>query len=232
MKVDLIKSFQFEAAHRTSAPDGREVRLHGHSYRVDIHVAGKCNPDLGWLIDYGDISKQFDPLFRQLDHFDLDRVEGMENTSVEGIRDWISTRLDLETAAWHEVHVCIIGDCVYHAAPVPADTTYGLPPRIRFGFEAAHALPKLPEAHKCRRMHGHSFTVEVGANETMHLSERLPGVYRALDHTCLNDIDGLSNPTSEHVARWIWHRLQPDVPDLSVVVVAETCTARCLYRGE
>jgi 6-pyruvoyltetrahydropterin/6-carboxytetrahydropterin synthase len=80
-------------------------------------------------------------------------------------------------------------------------------------------------------MHGHSFQVEVGAAETMHLSDRLPAVYRELDHTCLNDIPGLSNPTSEQIARWIWNALIPNVPDLSVVVVAETCTARCWYRG-
>jgi 6-pyruvoyltetrahydropterin/6-carboxytetrahydropterin synthase len=232
VKVDLIKSFQFEAAHRSPGPDGGEPRLHGHSYRVDIHVWGECDPHLGWLVDYGDIAKQFDPLYRQLDHFDLDRVAGMDDTSEDGIRDWILARLDLQSAAQTDVRVCIVGDCAYHAVPVPADKTYHLPPRIRFGFEAAHALVNLPETHKCRRMHGHSFSVEAGANETMHLSERLPEIYRALDRTCLNEIEGLSNPTSEHVAQWIWRHLQPNVPDLSVVVVAETCTARCLYRGE
>jgi len=232
VKVDLIKSFQFEAAHRSPGPRGGQPRLHGHSYRVDIHVSGECDPHLGWLLDYGDISKQFDPLYRQLDHFDLDQIEGMDDTSLPGVRNWICARLNLGTTAQNNVYLGIVGDCVYRAAPVPADETYNLPPRIRFGFEAAHALPNLPESHKCRRMHGHSFSVEVGATETMHLSEQLLDVYRALDRTCLNDIAGLSNPTSEHVARWIWQRLRPNVPDLTVVVVAETCTARCLYRGE
>ncbi len=232
MKVDLIKSYQFEAAHRTRPAEGGNPRLHGHSYHVDIHVSGECDPNLGWLIDYGDITRQFEPLYRQLDHVDLDDVEGLHDTSVRGVRDWIAARLDLETTAKTDVHVCIIGKCVYHAVPVAAEKTYSLPPRIRFGFEAAHALPNLPETHKCRRMHGHSFSAEVGAAETMHLSDRLPDVYHQLDHRCLNEIEDLSNPTSEHVARFIWNQLQPNVPDLSVVVVAETCTARCLYRGQ
>jgi 6-pyruvoyltetrahydropterin/6-carboxytetrahydropterin synthase len=231
VKADLIKSFQFEAAHRSPAPKGGDPKLHGHGYRVDIHVSGECDSHLGWLVDYGDISKRFDPLFRQLDHFTLEDVDGMDDTSVDGVRQWIVDRLELEMPVSLDVDVSIVGDCVYHAAPVPADSKYGLPPRIRFGFEAAHALTKLPETHKCRRMHGHSFLVEVGAAETMHLSDRLPAVYRELDHTCLNDIPGLSNPTSEQIARWIWNALIPNVSDLSVVVVAETCTARCWYRG-
>lgn len=232
MKIDLIKSFQFEAAHTSLAPKGDVPNLHGHSYRVDIHACGECDPHLGWLVDYGDISKRFDPLFRQLDHFTLEEVDGMNDTSVGGIRRWIADRLKLDAPVALDVHVCIVGGCAYHAAPVPADSVYDLPPRIRFGFEAAHALPMLPDTHKCKRMHGHSFLVEVGALETLRLADRLPEIYRRLDHTCLNEIEGLSNPTSEQVARWIWNSLHPEVPDLSAIVVAETCTARCIYRGE
>jgi 6-pyruvoyltetrahydropterin/6-carboxytetrahydropterin synthase len=45
-------------------------------------------------------------------------------------------------------------------------------------------------------------------------------------------VDGLENPTSENLARWIWDRLKPRLPKLSQVVVRETCTAGCIYRGE
>jgi 6-pyruvoyltetrahydropterin/6-carboxytetrahydropterin synthase len=57
-------------------------------------------------------------------------------------------------------------------------------------------------------------------------------IWEKLDHYCLNEIPGLENPTSEHIAVWIWQRLKPRLPLLSEVVVAETCTARCVYRGE
>ncbi len=57
-------------------------------------------------------------------------------------------------------------------------------------------------------------------------------VFERLDHYCLNDIEGLENPTSENLARWIWRRLQPDLPRLSKVVVRETCTSGCVYTGD
>ena len=53
-----------------------------------------------------------------------------------------------------------------------------------------------------------------------------------LDHRLLNEIEGLENPTSENLARWIWRELKPALPGLSKLVVRETCTAGCIYRGE
>ena len=56
-------------------------------------------------------------------------------------------------------------------------------------------------------------------------------LFERLDHYCLNDIEGLENPTSENLARWIWVRLLPSLPELSKVVVQETCNAGCIYSG-
>jgi 6-pyruvoyltetrahydropterin/6-carboxytetrahydropterin synthase len=53
-----------------------------------------------------------------------------------------------------------------------------------------------------------------------------------LDHHYLNEVEGLSNPTSEVISRWIWDRLRPSLPDLSQIVLHETCTAGCTYRGD
>ena len=112
-----------------------------------------------------------------------------------------------------------------------------------FGFEAAHLLPNVPAGHKCARLHGHSFAVEVhvrGAADpalgwVMDFAD-LKAAWRpldeALDHRYLNDIPGLENPTSEVLARWIWQRLTPVLPGLSEVVVRETCTSGCRYRGD
>ncbi len=112
-----------------------------------------------------------------------------------------------------------------------------------FTFEAAHYLPKTPEGHKCRRMHGHSFAAHVYLRgevdpETGWIMD-FADVKRAfrpleeqLDHTVLNDVEGLDNPTSENLARWIWERLAPELPGLSKVIVQETCIAGCIYRGE
>ena len=115
--------------------------------------------------------------------------------------------------------------------------------RRTFQFEAAHLLPHLPKSHKCRRLHGHSFTVEIVVSgecdaklgwvmDYARISEAFKPLWEKLDHRYLNEIPGLKNPTSEILAVWIWKRLKPKLPQLTEVVVAETCTARCAYRGE
>lgn len=112
-----------------------------------------------------------------------------------------------------------------------------------FRFEAAHRLPNVPEGHKCARLHGHSFRVEVhvagpvGADtgwvmDFADVRAACEPVRLELDHYYLNDIAGLDNPTSEVLARWIWDRLAPALPGLAAIVVRETCTSGCVYRGD
>jgi|HubBroStandDraft_4_1064222.scaffolds.fasta_scaffold951635_2 6-pyruvoyltetrahydropterin/6-carboxytetrahydropterin synthase len=112
-----------------------------------------------------------------------------------------------------------------------------------FSFEAAHRLPHVPVGHKCSRLHGHSFRVEVRVEgpvddrtgwirDFADLTCAMKPVLERLDHYYLNEIEGLENPTSEVLARWIWDRLVPSLPDLSEIVVRETCTSGCVYRGE
>lgn len=114
--------------------------------------------------------------------------------------------------------------------------------RKNFQFEAAHLLPLLPENHKCRRLHGHSFKVEIAIEgpcdpilgwvmDYADMKTAFKPVWETLDHHYLNEIPGLENPTSENIAIHIWNHLKPRLPLLTEVVVAETCTARCVYRG-
>ena len=113
----------------------------------------------------------------------------------------------------------------------------------QFTFEAAHRLPNVPPGHKCARLHGHSFevTVHVRGPLAAHegwvmdfadLKAAVKPIIAELDHFYLNDIAGLENPTSEVIARWIWRRLVPTLSGLSQIVVRETCTSGCVYRGE
>jgi len=112
-----------------------------------------------------------------------------------------------------------------------------------FTFEAAHRLPHVPEGHKCARLHGHSFRVEVHVRGPLDptlgwvmdfadLKAAWKPLDDALDHRYLNEIPGLENPTSEVLARWLGVKLTPVLPGLSEIVVRETCTSGCRYRGE
>ena len=112
-----------------------------------------------------------------------------------------------------------------------------------FRFEAAHRLPRVPEGHQCARMHGHGFLLEIEVKgpvdpamgwvmDFADLTAAVKPVLDQLDHSMLNDVEGLENPTSENLVRWIWDRLQPRLSLLTRVGIAETCTARCDYRGE
>jgi 6-pyruvoyltetrahydropterin/6-carboxytetrahydropterin synthase len=111
-----------------------------------------------------------------------------------------------------------------------------------FTFEAAHRLPNVPAGHKCARLHGHSFRVEVHVSGPVDpdlgwvmdfgdVKAAFASVHDALDHRYLNEVEGLENPTSERLAVWIWDRLAGGGLPLSKVVVRETCTVGCVYEG-
>ena len=112
-----------------------------------------------------------------------------------------------------------------------------------FTFEAAHRLPNVPAGHKCSRLHGHSYRVELHVRgpigersgwimDFADLTEAFNPLRAQLDHYYLNEVEGLENPTSENLARWIWKRLRPTLPQLHYVMVRETCTSGCIYQGE
>lgn len=111
-----------------------------------------------------------------------------------------------------------------------------------FTVEAAHRLPHVPEGHKCARLHGHSFRIELHLSgpidpqagwvmDFADVKAAFKPIYERLDHHYLNDISGLENPTSEQLAKWIWDQAKPLLPLLSAIVVHETCTSGCRYTG-
>ncbi len=112
-----------------------------------------------------------------------------------------------------------------------------------FQIEAAHRLPNVPSGHKCSKLHGHSFRVRVYVSGNLvkdygwvmdfaEISAAFAPLHAILDHNYLNDVEGLENPTSENLSRWIWVRLLPVLKGLSCIEVQETCTSGCSYRGE
>lgn len=111
-----------------------------------------------------------------------------------------------------------------------------------FSLDAAHRLPNVPEGHKCARLHGHTFKIEIHVSGVVDakmgwvmdfsaIKKAFAPIYEQLDHHYLNEIEGLENPTSENLAAWIWARLKPELAELSEIVIYETCTSGCRYRG-
>jgi 6-pyruvoyltetrahydropterin/6-carboxytetrahydropterin synthase len=112
-----------------------------------------------------------------------------------------------------------------------------------FRFESAQTLPKAPPGHKCSGMHGHSFKVEISVEgevdpatgwvyDHAEISRAMKPLLFLLDHAYLNEVEGLENPTIENMAYWFWQKLLPGCPGLCEIVIHETPTARCVYRGQ
>jgi 6-pyruvoyltetrahydropterin/6-carboxytetrahydropterin synthase len=112
----------------------------------------------------------------------------------------------------------------------------------KYYFQAAHMLPNVKPGHKCGNMHGHGFAVILNTkyrivDSNLELdSEKLDNiwapVFELLDHACLNDIDGLNNPTSELLSQWIWNQMKPQLSALSFISVFETASCGAHYDGE
>lgn len=111
-----------------------------------------------------------------------------------------------------------------------------------FTFEAAHRLPKVPQTHRCHRMHGHSYRIEVTLEgpvdpetgfviDFFDVEDAFGPLLKRLDHYCLNEIEGLENPTAENICQWIWQRTKPVLPLLSKITVFETADCWAEYEG-
>ncbi len=110
-----------------------------------------------------------------------------------------------------------------------------------FRFEAAHSLPGAPEGHKCRRLHGHNYRVDVHVTgqpdktsgwviDFGEIKKIVEPILDTLDHRFLNEIPGLENSTAEMLAKYIWERIKPRLSGLSAVAVWESDTSMCVYR--
>ncbi len=230
MKAHLVKIMYVEAAHRTPGGGALENRL---SYKIEILASGTPDAHIGWIVDFAELKHLFAPLYEQLDHAYLNHVPGLEHdTTLPALQRWILDRLEPHPEWLDGVRVSITGDGCFKPVHLPEDDFERLPERIRITFEAAQSLPQLPGAHPCKKIHGHSYRLEVGAKNLDGLAMLLPDLYATLDHTYLNEIPGLESATTERICRWVWEWLERHGVTPTITVVQETPTARCLYYGE
>ena len=231
-------SGRFEAARAIDSlgADHRSHALHGHGFQVSVCAA---LPD-DWApfpgAEVGALRQRLEEVLAPLNYAHLNVLISVPTD--ENIARWIHARLDLP--GLDRVAVQSTAD---HGVELDRDGQAHVWRRYR--FSAAHRLPHVPAGHKCGRMHGHGFEVVLqtrpSATSTASLSiSGLPGdvldaawapLQRELDHRCLNDIDGLENPTSEAISAWLWARLQPVLPELTWVTVFETASCGANFDG-
>lgn len=112
----------------------------------------------------------------------------------------------------------------------------------RFTFDSAHYLPNVPADHKCRNVHGHTYRVTVFLEGDLQpeldwivdfaeVSRIVKAVIRVVDHRLLNEIPGLENPTCEVIAAWLWKKIEPELPTLRRIELAETPTSGVIFEG-
>lgn len=223
----LIARGRFEAARRLShlPSHAPEHGLHGHGFDVRLrarHDALAAAP----ATEVQALREHLEQALRPLQYSDLNEL--LDQPDDAGLAAWVLQRLGTAAAG--------AGLCL-HSTPtqgVAGDARGGFSSFRRYRFLAAHYLPNVPPGHKCGRMHGHGFEVELRADGVDHatLDARWEALARRLDHTLLNDLEGLENPTSEMLAAWIWRALHPALPTLRAVCVFETGSSGARFDGD
>jgi 6-pyruvoyltetrahydropterin/6-carboxytetrahydropterin synthase len=113
----------------------------------------------------------------------------------------------------------------------------------QFTFDSAHFLPRVPEGHKCREIHGHTYTLTVfiegpvdeqigWVSDFAGIKQVIKGILDMVDHKLLNNVPGLENPTCELVAIWLWKKIKQAIPQLKKVELWETPTSGVIYEGD
>tara|TARA_B100000900_G_C20524646_1_gene693649 strand:- start:344 stop:700 length:357 start_codon:yes stop_codon:yes gene_type:complete len=112
-----------------------------------------------------------------------------------------------------------------------------------FSIEAARSLPNLPQNHPCNNIHGHSFKVKIIVRGLVNeqtgfvidfseIDTAFKPIFKQLDHNYLNNVSGLENPSSENMCHWIWNKLKPNLPNLYEIIIEETESTGCSYKGD
>ncbi len=222
--------------------------LHGHSYTASVRVPLKATETMLQHEPVSFLKEHLQTTIKPLNYTLLN--QHLDIPTDENLARWIHKKIDLQGI--DRVAIQSTHDC-----GVDLDNKGHAHIWKRYRFEAAHQLPHVPEGHQCGRMHGHGFEVILHANQNLgaryekdafetedsvghadmgvdfeQIDRFWKPLHKQLDFTCLNDISGLENPTSEVLANWIWLQLKPDFEQLSWVTVYETHTSGCHYNGE
>jgi len=222
----------FEAARQLGqcAPAHPAFRLHGHGFtaRVQCAIAPAWADFPGGEVDK--LQQRLAAVLAPLDYRCLN--EHLAEPSDSNLARWLAQQLADPALGALEVGV----DSTDRQGAL-RDAAGRMHVWRRYVFQSAHRLPNVPAGHKCGRMHGHGFEaiVQAGEEDGAVDYERLDALWaplqQQLHYACLNEIEGLQNPTSEMLSSWIWQRLQPALPSLSQVTVFETASCGARFDG-
>ncbi len=230
MKAQIVKTMYIEAARRVHGTHA--AALTGNSYRIDLIAEGEIDPDIGWVIDYADMKRFFEPVRRRLDHCCLSDIPGLEHdVSPEVLQRWIAEQLRPWPAWFAGVRVSVPAPAGFVLETLPPDVAMGLPARAVFSFSAAQSLPQLPDGHPCRELHGHTYQIEIAPGDAPTLEQAAADMFTHLDNKYINDLPGLEQATAERIAAWIWRFLVDKGIAPTLVAVQETPSNRCHYFG-
>lgn len=230
----LIAASSFEAARKVKILEGNHPsrRLHGHSFLAKLRV--EVDPD-----DNSRNGTEVESLYQCL-------KDCVTELDYKYLNDYLSVPTDENLARWINKrmlgsNINTIGIQSTQNQGVDIDAQQKAHVWRRSRFEAAHKLPNVPQGHQCGRMHGHGFEVILHSEQNIsgqqlgidydRLEELWLPIYKLLNHSCLNDIEGLQNPTSEVLCNWLWDKLKPLCESLSWVSVYETTSAGCHFNG-
>lgn len=227
-------SSRFEAArHVDILPVGHRCRgMHGHGFMATAYAAVPAD----WVAYAGGevaaLQRQVDRCTGLLTYSVLN--EKLAQPTDENLARWIRGRLDAPG----------IDRIAVQSTPnqgVEVDARDHAHAWRRYRFQAAHRLPHVPLGHKCGRLHGHGFEVIVHADQDLagadlsidydRLDELWAPIAAQVNYRCLNEVQGLENPTSEMISSWLWERLKPALPALSWVTVYETASCGATFDG-
>jgi 6-pyruvoyltetrahydropterin/6-carboxytetrahydropterin synthase len=227
----ICAATRFEAARQIGElPEGHpSARLHGHGFVAQV----RCAVPARWAaFEGGEVQRlrhELTAAVAPLDHHLLNDQVAIPTDA--NLARWIVRQPGLPAAAQLRLQST-------PRSGVDVDAAGHAHLWRRHVFQAAHVLPRVPVGHKCGRMHGHGFEVVLHADQDAAAAISHDDIDAAwaplqaqLDHACLNDLTGLTNPTSELLSSWIWARLKPVLPALSWVTVYETASCGALFDG-
>ncbi len=234
--IQFIASSRFDAARSVEIlPINHKSRnLHGHSFWTSI-ISDSSHDSVLKGLEHLNLKEKLLNVTEKLDYTHLNKM--IKIPTDENLAKWIQEK----SQNLLKKDIQITGLQSTKDQGIHFNSNSNVHVWKRFQFEAAHQLPNVVEGHKCGRMHGHSFQVIVHANTRLEsndlsidydqLSEIWSPIDQILNYNCLNHIEGLSNPTSEILAQWIWEKLVLVLPSISCVSVYETASCGAHFDG-